>query len=429
MAGSQIFIKNAYAYVNEKIARHSIYITDDLISGIDEAPAGFKAGKIIDGTDRLVIPGLVNAHTHSYMAPLRNIADDMPFMDWLLKGVNPVEDRMTPEDAYWGAMLAMAEMIMCGTTTFNDQQMHIHQTTRAAGESGMRAVICRGLVGDKYDKQDKRILEALEEMEDGKDCDRLSFRLGPHAPYSCGPEYLRCVADLAKEKGLGIHIHLAESVTEVENLKKDHGCTAIEYAEKAGCFDVPCIAAHCVQVTDSDIQIMNKHNVSVVTNPASNMKLGNGFAPIQKMLDAGLNVALGTDGAASNNSLNMFHEMSLLALIHKGTGKTPVCISADEALKIATKNGAEGVGLGTVTGEIKTGKKADLAVIDIMKPSMMPHNNLLSSLCYSANGSEVDTVIIDGKIVMEGRELKTIDLERVYFEIGKMSERLGLHCN
>ena len=423
---AKILIKDAYALTGGSIGRHSIYVTDDLISGIDIMPVGFAPDMVIDGKDRLVIPGLVNAHTHSYMAPLRNIADDMPFMDWLLKGVNPVEDRMTPEDAYWGALLAMAEMIRCGTTAFNDQQMHIHQTTRAAKESGMRAVICRGLVGSSYDRNDKRIKEAFEEMEDGKDCDRLSFRLGPHAPNSCGPDYLRCVADLAKEKGLGIHIHLAESVTEVENLRKEQNCTPIEYAEKAGCFDVPCIAAHCVQVTDSDIAILKKHNVSVVTNPASNMKLGNGFAPVQKMLDAGINVALGTDGAASNNSLNMFHEMSLLALIHKGTGKTPVCISAGEVMKIATINGAKGLGLGGITGDIAAGKKADLAIMNINEPSMMPRNNMISSLCYSANGSEVDTVLIDGKIVMEGRELKTIDLERVYFEIRKMSERLGL---
>ena len=424
MAG--ILIKDAYVLIDGSIGRHTLYITDDIISGIDAEPSGFRADNTIDGKDRLVIPGLVNAHTHSYMAPLRNIADDMPFMDWLLKGVNPVEDRMTPEDAYWGAMLAMAEMIRCGTTSFNDQQMHIHQTTRAAMESGMRAVICRGLVGDKYDRDDSRIQEALEEMEDGRKCDRITFRLGPHAPYSCGPEYLRCVADIAKEKGLGIHIHLAESVTEVENLQKDQHCTPIEYAEKAGCFDVPCIAAHCVQITDNDIQILKKHNVSVVTNPASNMKLGNGFAPVKKMLDAGINVALGTDGAASNNSLNMFHEMSLLTLIHKGTGKTPVCIGADEAMRIATVNGAKAIGLGGITGEIKAGKKADLAILDINTPSMMPHNNLLSSLCYSANGSEVDTVIINGRIVMQGRELKTIDLEKVYYEIDRMSERLGI---
>ncbi|MCR5486852.1 MAG: amidohydrolase [Lachnospiraceae bacterium] len=423
---AEIWIKNGYALIDGAVGRHDIYISGSLIAGIDAAPKGFQPEQTIDGTDRLVIPGLVNSHTHSYMAALRNIADDLPFMDWLLKGVQPVEDRMSGEDAYWGAMLAMAEMIRSGTTTFNDMQMHIHQTTRAAKEAGMRAVICRGLVGDKYDRDDVRIKEALEEMGDGKDCDRLTFLLGPHAPYSAGADYLRCVADLAKDKGMGIHIHLAESVAECENLKNEYGCTPIEYAEKAGCFDVPCIAAHCVQITDRDIEILKKHDVSVVTNPASNMKLGNGFAPVQKLLDAGVNVALGTDGAASNNSLNMFHEMNLLALIHKGTGRTPVSISAGETLKIATENGARAIGLSGITGRIAEGLKADLALLDITEPSMIPHNNLLSSLAYSANGSETDTVIIDGEIVMEGRQLKTIDMERVRFEIGKMCERLGI---
>ena len=420
---ADILIKDADALIDGKIGKHSIYITDDKISGIDTEPKDFKPDTVIDGADRLVIPGLINAHTHSYMAPLRNIADDMPFMDWLLKGVNPVEDKMTPEDAYWGAMLAMVEMIMCGTTTFNDMQMHIHQTTRAAKESGMRAVISRGLVGSDYDKNDVRIREALEEMEDGKECDRLSFMLGPHAPYSCGPDYLRCVADIAKEKGLGLHIHLAESVTEVENLRKEHNCTAIEYAQKAGCFEVPCIAAHCVQVTDQDIEILKNRNVSVVTNPASNMKLGNGFAPVPKMIEAGINVALGTDGAASNNSLNMFHEMSLLALIHKGVGKTPVCIGAEETLRIATENGAKALGLEGVTGKIAKGYKADLAILRLDTPSMVPRNNVLSSLTYSANGSEVDTVIIDGDIVMEGREFKSLDVEKIYAEAEKIVKK------
>ncbi len=423
---SDIQIKNAYVLIDGKTDRHDLYIKEDIIAGIDKKPEDFREDKVIDGTDRLVIPGLINAHTHSYMAALRNIADDMPFMDWLFKGVQPVEDRMTPEDAYWGAMLAMAEMIRCGTTAFNDMQMHIHQTTRAAQESGMRAVICRGLVGDQYDKDDVRIREAFEEMEDGKDCSRLTFMLGPHAPYSAGPEYLRCVAELAKEKGLGIHIHLAESVTEAENIKKQYGLSPIEYAEKAGCFEVPCIAAHCVQVSDRDIEILKKHGVSVVTNPASNMKLGNGFAPLQKLLDAGINVALGTDGAASNNALNMFREIGLLTLIHKGTGRTPVCVGAKEAITIATENGAAALGLKGVTGRIAEGMKADLALLDITEPSMMPHNDLVSSLAYSANGSETDTVIIDGEIVMEGKQLKTIDLERVNYEIDKMCTRLGI---
>ena len=420
-----IEIKDAYALIDGKIQRHSIYIEKDTITGIDRIPEGFKAEKIIDGTDRLVIPGLINAHTHSYMAPLRNIADDMPFMDWLLKGVNPVEDRMTGEDAYKGAMLAIAEMIRCGTTTFNDMQMHIHNTTRAVKETGMRAVISRGLVGDKYDLEDVRIREALEELPDGEGTNgRLTFRLGPHAPYTAGLDYIRGVVEIAKDKGLGIHIHLAESESEVDNLKKEQGLTPIEYADKAGCFDVPCIAAHCVKVTESDIKLMANKGVSVVTNPASNMKLGNGFAPVPEMIKAGINVCLGTDGAASNNSLNMFHEMSLITLIHKGTHDTPVCIGAKEALDMATINGAKALGLDKL-GVIKEGYKADLAILDINTPSMVPRNNMLSSLTYSANGSEVDTTIVDGEILMEGRELKTMDLEKVLYEANEMMERLN----
>ena len=410
----------------DRSGRHSIYIEDDKITGIDIEPQGFKAEKIIEGKDRLVIPGLINAHTHTYMSTFRNVADDLSFMDWLFKTIDPLEAQLTTEDAYWGSCLGQLEMIRSGTTTFNDQQMHIHQTTRAVIDSGMRAVICRGLVGDSYDREDRRLREALEEAKDAEKCDRLSFMLGPHAPYTCAPDYLKMCADVAKEKGMGIHIHLAESATESENMRKDHDCTPIEYALKAGVFDVPTIAAHCVRINDSDMDILKSHNVSVVTNPASNMKLGNGFAPVPAMLEKGINVCLGTDGAASNNSQNMFHEMSLLGLIHKGNHATPQCISARETFRIATINGARALQLDRITGSIEVGKKADLTIMRLDEPSMMPNNNLIASLVYSANGAEVDTVLVDGRILMEGREVKTLDEEKIYFEIRKICKRLGL---
>ncbi len=423
-----IVIKDALAVLPgtgaPEVSRHTIYIADDMIAGIDQMPEGFKADSVIDGTDRLVIPGLINAHTHTYMSMMRNCADDLSFMDWLFKRVNPIEEQLTGEDAYWASLLSQIEMIRSGTTTFNDMQMHIHQTTKAVRESGMRAVICRGLVGDSYDLEDSRLREAFEEMEEAKDCSRLNFRLGPHAPYTCSPDYLRMVADVAKEKGLGIHIHLAESMTESENMRKDHNCTPIEYALKAGVFDVPTIAAHCVQLTADDIAILAEHGVSVVTNPASNMKLGNGFAPIPELMAAGVNVCLGTDGAASNNAQNMFREMGHLAMIHKGTHKMSQCVGAPEVFLAATVNGAKALGLNT--GSIEVGRKADLAILRLDCASMIPNNNLLAALSYSADGSEVDTVIIDGKIVMQGRQLKTIDEEKVYAQIRKMCERLPL---
>ena len=404
--------------------RHDIYIEGSDIVGIDGAPEGFSADETIDGSRRLTIPGLINAHTHTYMSMMRNVADDLSFTDWLFGTVEPIEDRLEPEDAYWASLLSQIEMIRSGTTCFNDQQMHIGQTTRAVVESGMRAVICRGLVGGERDLDERRIREALQERDAFAGCDRLAFRLGPHAPYSCGPGYLRGVAEIAKREGMGIHIHIAEGQVESDNMLRDHGCTPVEYVRDAGIFEMPTIAAHCIRVSESDRAILAENGVSVVTNPASNMKLGNGFAPVPEMMAAGINVCLGTDGAASNNAQNMFREMGLLALIHKGTHGTPQCISADEVLDMATRNGAKALGLDT--GSIEVGKKADLALLDLDAPSLTPLNNPVAALAYSANGSEVTDVIIDGRIVLRNRKLTTIDEERVRHEIGRICTRLGL---
>lgn len=407
------------------IKRSTIYITDDVISGIDNMPEGFIADKTIDGDNLLAIPGLINAHTHSYMSFMRNVADDLSFMDWLFGKIDPIEQKMTDEDAYWGASLAIMEMMKSGTTCFNDMQMNIGMTTRAVKESGMRAVISRGLVGSiNDDNVMKRIDEALKEKEMFKDCDRITFFLGPHAPYTCEEGYLKLVGETAKKYGMPLHMHLSESLSEIEGCKKDHGCSPIEYAERCGLFEMPFIAAHCVKVDNKDMDILKKYNVSVVTNPASNMKLGNGFAPVPEMLDKGINICIGTDGAASNNSLNLFNEMNLLALIHKGTHKTPECISANEIFNIATINGAKALTLDKQIGSIEVGKKADIVLMNTRTPSMWPMNNPLASLAYSANGSEVDTVIINGEITLEKGKVLTLDEERIYFETQKIMERI-----
>lgn len=426
-----IVIKNALAVLpqdaEDVVKETSIYIEGDRIAAIGDAPSGFAEDKVIDGKDKLVIPGLINCHTHSYMSFMRNVADDLSFMDWLFGTIDPIEQQMTDEDTYWGANLAIIEMMKSGTTCFNDMQMNIHQTTRAVKESGMRAVICRGLVGSGNDEAGQmRLRQAYEERDAAKDCDRMTFCLGPHAPYTCDDEFLKIVAAEAKREHMGIHMHLSESVSEIEQIQEKYGCTPIALAERCGIFDVPAIAAHCVQVTDEDIDILKRKNVSVVTNPASNMKLGNGFAPIGKMLEKGVNICLGTDGAASNNSLNMFHELSLLTLIHKGTGRTPQCVSAKEGFRIATINGAKALGLEKEIGSIEVGKKADLAILDLNVPSLTPRNNLIAGLSYSANGSEVDTVIINGQITMEHRNILTMDEKLVYSKIQDIIVRMGL---
>lgn len=426
-----IVLKNISAILpngeKDEVKETSIYIEGDRIVAIGDAPEGFAEDKVIDGKDKLVIPGLVNCHTHSYMAFMRNVADDLSFMDWLFGTIDPIEQQMTDEDTYWGACLAILEMMKSGTTCFNDMQMNIHQTTRAVKESGMRAVISRGLVGSGNDEAGQvRLAQAYEERDAAKDCDRLSFMLGPHAPYTCDDGFMRIVSDEAKKNNMRIHVHLSESVSEIEQIKEKYGCTPIEMANNNGLFDVPAIAAHCVQVDDKDIAILKEKGVSVVTNPASNMKLGNGFAPVSKMLEAGVNVCLGTDGAASNNSLNMFHELSLLTLIHKGVNKTPQCVSAREGFRIATINGAKALGLEKEIGSIEVGKKADLAILNLNTPSLTPRNNLIAGLSYSANGSEVETVIIDGKITMENRKVLTMDEELVYKKVNDIIVRMGL---
>ncbi|MDY2699772.1 MAG: amidohydrolase [Lachnospiraceae bacterium] len=426
-----ILLKSILAILPEDekdvVKETNIYIEGSRIASIGTKPEGFVADKIINGKDRLAIPGLINCHTHSYMSFMRNVADDLSFMDWLFGTIDPIEQKMTDEDTYWGACLAIIEMMKSGTTCFNDMQMNIHQTTRAVKESGMRAVICRGLVGSGNDEAGQmRLRQAYEERDAAADCDRLTFLLGPHAPYTCDDGFMRIVSEEAKKNHMGIHVHLSESESEIQQIKEKYGCSPIEMADRNGLFDVPAIAAHCVQITESDMEILKNKNVSVVTNPASNMKLGNGFAPVPAMLEKGINVCLGTDGAASNNSLNMFHELSLLTLIHKGVQKTPQCVSAREGFRIATINGARALGLEKETGSLEAGKKADIAILNLNTPSLTPRNNLIAGLSYSANGSEVETVIIDGRITMENRKVLTLDEELVYSKINEIITRMGL---
>lgn len=426
-----ILLKSILAILPEDekdvVKETNIYIEGSRIASIGTKPEGFVADKIINGKDRLAIPGLINCHTHSYMSFMRNVADDLSFMDWLFGTIDPIEQKMTDEDTYWGACLAIIEMMKSGTTCFNDMQMNIHQTTRAVKESGMRAVICRGLVGSGNDEAGQmRLRQAYEERDAAADCDRLTFLLGPHAPYTCDDGFMRIVSEEAKKNHMGIHVHLSESESEIQQIKEKYGCSPIEMADRNGLFDVPAIAAHCVQITESDMEILKNKNVSVVTNPASNMKLGNGFAPVPAMLEKGINVCLGTDGAASNNSLNMFHELSLLTLIHKGVQKTPQCVSAREGFRIATINGARALGLEKKTGSLEAGKKADIAILNLNTPSLTPRNNLIAGLSYSANGSEVETVIIDGRITMENCKVLTLDEELVYSKINEIITRMGL---
>lgn len=422
-----IVIKNIQC-IGELDGIHDVYIQGEKIAGIDNIPLNFVTETTLDGTNKLLLPGLINCHTHVYMSLFRNVADDLPFWDWLLKNVQPLEDKLLPEDAYWGAMLSIIEMIKSGTTCFCDMHMNPLQTAKAVEDSGFRSIITRGLVGETRTDEGgiRRLNEAIDEIKKFSANPRLSFRLGPHAPYSCGEDYLRFINEKSEELGIGLNIHLAESKKEFDDIVESKNCTPVEYLDRLGLLKPSTICAHCVQLTDNDMDILAKRGTSVAINPASNMKLGNGFAQVQKMLEHGVNVCLGTDGAASNNSQNMFKEMNLASLIYKGDTKDPTAVSAKDVLNFATKNAAKALGFEGILGEIKQGFLADLILLDLNCPSFQPRNNDASALVYSANGSEVETVIVNGKILMQNRKLTTINEQKVYNEVNKISKRIGV---
>ena len=424
-----ILIKDVLAVLEKgdglAVEETSIYIENDTITDIGDA--GRSADTVIDGRNKLAIPGLINNHTHAYMTLFRNYADDLPFSRWLFDKILPAEDGLAPGDSYWGTMLGIMEMIKTGTTCFTDMYIYINETSRAVDETGIRACLSRGLVGSGYDEGGRRRLnEAKSEIEywKGKANDRISFIAAPHAPYSCDDRFLLKVMDFAKENNLGINIHLSESRNETAEIYDKYKCTPTELLDRLGVFELNTLAAHCVYLTDTDIDILADKRVNVVTCPVSNLKLGNGTAPIAKLAERGVNVCLGTDGAASNNTLNMFKELQFVTLIHKGKEEKADVISAEEGLRFATSNAAKALGLGDRIGKIKTGYKADIAILDIDKPQYYPRNNLLSALAYSTCGDEVSTVIVDGKILMKDNEFMTIDSEKVKYNINKIADRL-----
>ena len=430
-------IKNGLALLWDesgwRYEKKDILINGNRIECVGDLTA-LEAGKVIDAAGKLVMPGLINAHTHAYMTIHRNYADDLAFFDWLDK-VDRVEQGMTEEDVYWTTLLAIIEMLRSGTTCFVD--MAIKSAKEKSGpksavagavlDSGFRAVICRGLAGAADSEESVRKYgEAIREMELFREESRLSFIHGPHAPYSCMADYLQKLTQSCREHGIGQHIHLSESRAEMEGMEKEHGTTPIQYVNDLGVFDVPCIVAHAVWATDEDIRILAEKNVSVAICPKSNMKLGNGFSPAEKFREAGINVCLGTDGCGSNNSLNMFQEMNAAALVYKGSNRKAQCVGAADVLRMATVNGAKAVGHEGELGVIREGALADLILINLNEPQFIPANNLISGLVYSSTGAEVDTVIVDGRVLMEGRKLTTIDEARVYDEVRKITQRLNM---
>jgi len=413
----RILIENVDLLQEDKILFDKyILIENDRIATISDKKDFEDVDYRIDGKNKLAMPGLVNTHTHLAMTLFRGFADDLPLKEWLENKIWPQEAKLTAEDVYWGSLLGLCEMIRSGTCAFADMYFYMDEVAKAVVKSGIRASLSVGMI-PTLGREESTLKGGLDFAKNWHKAEngRILAMLAPHAPYTCSPSFLEKVLDKAVEYDLRIHTHLSETASEVKDIKNTYGLTPIRLMNKIGLFNVPVLAAHCVCVDDEEIEILAEKGVGVAHNPQSNLKLASGVAPIGKMIEKGVKVGLGTDGPASNNNLDMWEELRLAAILHKGIELDPIVVPANTALNLATKNGMEILGWND-SGIIKEGYKADLILIDINKPHFFPRHNLISHLVYSASGSDVDTVIVDGKILMEKRELKTLDEEKIMYE-------------
>ena len=419
-----ILIKKANVLLEREVKEKDILIEGNLIKEMGNIQGDSKTHKIIDGKNKLAMPGLINTHTHMAMSLFRNYADDLLFWPWLTERIMPKEEQLKAEDVYWGTMLSIVELIRGGVTSFNDMYFFMDEVARAVEETGIRGHLAIGL--SDSGNEDEKIKNTLDFYDNwhNKAQGRIKVLIGPHAVYSTNREFLDKLIRLGHDKDMMIHTHLQESRKEVADCIKEHGKSPIEYFDEIGVFDLPTIAAHCVYTSENDRAILAKKGVSVANNPGSNLKLANGFAQVDEMIKAGINVALGTDGSASNNNLNMFEEINLAALINKGINEDALSVPAHVAVDMATINGARALGMESQLGSIEEGKKADIILVDIDKPHYYPRYNLVASLAYSAQSSDVETVIVDGKILMEDYQVQNIDVDKVIFHAERSAKNL-----
>ncbi|HOA35815.1 MAG TPA: amidohydrolase [Bacillota bacterium] len=404
-----------------------LLIEGDRIAAVSERAGAIerpRAGRVIEGRDLLLMPGLVNTHGHAAMTLLRGYADDLPLQEWLEEKIWPVEENLTGDDVYWGTLLAIAEMLKGGTTTFTDMYFFMERAAEAAAEGKIRAVLSRGLIG-LGEGGEKALREAADFQRNwqGAAGGRISVTYGPHAPYTCPPDFLRRVMDEADKTGSALQIHVAETAREVEECKRQYGSTPVRHLHRLGLFERRVIAAHCVHLDDEDIEILAEKKVGVAHNPGSNLKLGSGIAPAARLLDTGVTVGLGTDGASSNNNLDLLEEMRLAALLAKGKAMEPTLIPARQALQMATINGASLLGLADV-GILKEGFKADLIALNLKEPQAAPLFDPPAHVVYAAAAADVRFAVVDGEMLVEEGRLTGLDMEKIIDECNRRAERL-----
>ncbi len=391
-----------------------------------EAPS-FEADELIDGSGKIAMPGLINCHTHAAMSLFRGIAEDIELDTWLREVIWPLESKLKPEDIYHGSLLSCVEMIKSGTTCFSDMYFHQDMVAKAVTESGLRCVLSPGIIEVGHKMLGKSLLreaKKIAEKYNGASGGRISVMFGPHAVYSCSPNLLKRIGREAGKLNVDIHIHLAESKSEAAKVKKAHGKSEVELLDELGLLGPNLLAAHCIHLSEGDITLMAKRGVRVAYNPVSNMKLASGIPRIKDLLDAGVIVGLGTDGPASNNSLDMFDTMKTATLLQKVAYGDSRVLAAEKTLRMATIEGARALGLDRLIGSLEKGKRGDLILIDADRPHLTPMHNVYASLVYSARGSDVNTVIVDGKIIMENRKIKTVDEREVMRETERAAQDL-----
>ena len=387
-----------------------LFIDEDKIAyiGSQDDAMEAKAERIIDAKGNIIMPGLVNAHTHLPMTIFKGYGEGLPLQQWLTDKIWPAEAKLNDEIVYWSSMLGLIEMAKTGTTCFLDMYMFYDAVFKAMKQSGHRGVLARAVL-DADGNLDYRIKEAEDVLKRYKSNGRVDAMVSAHAEYTCSTEALKKVLELAQKYEAGIHVHISETQEEHEQAIERHGMTPIQLIHQMGLTQVPVAAAHCVHVSDQDVDIMAEKNISVLSCPQSNLKLGSGIAPLKKMADAGINIAIGTDGSSSNNNLDMLEETMLASMLQKGVLMDASVISNMQALKMATVGGAKALGLADKIGQIKPGYQADIIMIDTSGIAFQPQNDVISCTINSGNGRDVAMTMVAGDIIYENDEIRFAD--------------------
>jgi len=403
-----------------------LLIVDGRIAAIGRLPGDTQADDIIDAAGHAALPGFFNAHCHAPMTFERGWAEDLPFPRWLNEKIWVAESALTPDDVYWGAALAACEMIRSGTVAFNDHYFYMDRVAQVVEQSGMKAQLtwCTFGIGD--DKEigpgaDTQLAFSREWR--GAAGGRIHTCLGPHSPYVCPPDFLARVVDLARQHDLPIHLHVAESQEQVDNSRQRHGMTPVEQLDALGVFDQPAIAAHCLAVTDGDRAILAEKGVCVARTPITYMKLAMPVNHVSDLTAAGITLALGSDGPASNATMDMLDILRQQVWLEKYLREDPEALPGDSALRMATQAGARAMGFAE-SGVLAEGRPADLILIDLDRPHLRPRHDLIANLVHSAKGADVTHVIVDGRLLMRDRELLTLDEERILHEAEQRAFRM-----